>query len=124
LGKANFLSGKKRITGGDEMNLSCEVIKDLLPLYHDGVCSKESNAIVEEHLAGCENCMAELEAMDTILPAANIARNLKEAEAIQKLSKRWKKGMWKSVLKGVLFTLIGVVVLFLILYTFMDFRFM
>jgi predicted anti-sigma-YlaC factor YlaD len=106
------------------MSISCEVIKDLLPLFHDGVCSKESKMIVEKHLAGCESCKAELEAMDTILPVANIERNLKEAEAVQKLSKRWKKGMWKSVLKGVLFTLIGVAILLLILYTFMDFRFM
>ena len=30
------------------MKLSCDVIQDLLPLYHDGVCSKESRKIVEE----------------------------------------------------------------------------
>lgn len=106
------------------MNISCEVIKDLLPLYHDGVCSKESKTMVEEHLSGCENCKAELKAMDVVLPVANIERNLHEAEAVKNLSKRWKKGMWKSVLKGVLFTLIGVGILFLILYTFMDFRLM
>ena len=38
------------------MKLSCEVIKDLLPLYYDKVCSEETKVIVEEHLNECENC--------------------------------------------------------------------
>ncbi len=36
------------------MNISCEIIKDLLPLYHDGVCSVDSTKAVEEHLEHCE----------------------------------------------------------------------
>ena len=43
--------------------LSCEVIRDLLPLYVEGLASDESNALVEEHLAGCAACRDELEAM-------------------------------------------------------------
>ena len=35
---------------------NCDVIQDLLALYHDGVCSEESRAAVEEHLAECERC--------------------------------------------------------------------
>lgn len=38
------------------MEYKCEIIRDLLPLYHDGVCSPESAAAVEEHLARCEAC--------------------------------------------------------------------
>ena len=38
------------------MKISCDVINDLLPLYHDEVCSEESKRIVEEHLKECENC--------------------------------------------------------------------
>lgn len=38
------------------MNISCKVIEDLLPLYHDGVCSQESRTLVEEHLKTCEDC--------------------------------------------------------------------
>ena len=43
--------------------LSCEVVRDLLPLYVEGLASDESNALVEEHLAGCAACRDELEAM-------------------------------------------------------------
>lgn len=38
------------------MNIKCEVIRDLLPLYIDGIASKESQRIVDEHLENCEEC--------------------------------------------------------------------
>ena len=38
------------------MKLSCDGIQDLLPRYHDGVCSKESRKIVEAHIATCAAC--------------------------------------------------------------------
>ena len=38
------------------MKLPCEMVQDLLPLYHDGVCSEVSRQLVQEHLAGCEDC--------------------------------------------------------------------
>ena len=38
------------------MNLDCDVVRDLLPLYADGACSPASAALVEAHLAGCPAC--------------------------------------------------------------------
>lgn len=38
------------------MTISCDLVKDLLPLYHDGVCSENSKQIVEEHLLECDIC--------------------------------------------------------------------
>jgi predicted anti-sigma-YlaC factor YlaD len=35
---------------------SCAVVRDLLPLYIDGVCSGASAALVEAHLAACPAC--------------------------------------------------------------------
>lgn len=46
------------------MNVSCEVIQDLLPLYEDGVCSQASRALVEEHLRTCQDCAAVRKAME------------------------------------------------------------
>ena len=43
------------------MKHNCEVVRDLLPLYHDGVCSKKSREMVEEHITECEACKKELE---------------------------------------------------------------
>lgn len=35
---------------------TCAVVRDLLPLYVDGVCSGASAALVEAHLAACPDC--------------------------------------------------------------------
>lgn len=104
------------------MKISCEIIRDLLPLYHDGVCSNESRQMIEEHLSECENCRAELKAMDDMLIIPDKKQNLTDAEAVKNLSKKWKKGMFKSLLKGILITLVVVVLFVLVLYLFMDIR--
>lgn len=104
------------------MRISCEIIKDLLPLYHDGVCSNDSKTMVEEHLANCESCKAELQAMDDELPINNTEQNLNEAESVKKLSRRWKKGMRKSLLKGILTTILIIALVALVLYSFIDFK--
>ncbi len=38
------------------MAISCDVVRDLLPLYVDGLCSDESRALVEEHVRTCPAC--------------------------------------------------------------------
>ena len=38
------------------MKISCDVVTDLLPLYHDGVCSQPTKKQIAEHLAECERC--------------------------------------------------------------------
>ena len=45
------------------MKYNCDMIRDLLPLYQDGVCSESSRAAVEEHLAGCAGCTDYLASM-------------------------------------------------------------
>jgi anti-sigma factor RsiW len=42
------------------MKTDCNIIRDLLPLYADDVCSKESRALVDEHLQECPDCLEEL----------------------------------------------------------------
>lgn len=104
------------------MKVSCEIIKDLIPLYHDGVCSDDSRVMIEGHLLECDSCKAELQAMDEVLFINNKDQNLHEAEAVKKLSRRWKKGMMKSLLKGVVITIIVIAAIVLVLYLFMDIR--
>ena len=42
------------------MDKQCEVIRDLLPLYADDVCSDTSRRLIEEHLEECPDCSAVL----------------------------------------------------------------
>ena len=51
------------------MNLSCDVIRDLLPLYADRAASADTAALVEEHLASCPACREELRRLGAALPA-------------------------------------------------------
>ena len=53
------------------MKHSCEVILDLLPLYHDGVCSEKSREMVEEHMRECEACQKALEEIKKEIAAPN-----------------------------------------------------
>ena len=45
------------------MEKNCDLIKDLLPLYADEVCSEESRKAVAEHISGCSTCRSMLEKM-------------------------------------------------------------
>lgn len=38
------------------MNISCNMIRDLLPLYAEGMVSNDSREAVEEHIRGCPAC--------------------------------------------------------------------
>ncbi|MBD5129774.1 MAG: zf-HC2 domain-containing protein [Ruminococcaceae bacterium] len=38
------------------MKYQCGIIRDLMPLYHDNVCSEESRGAVDEHLSECSEC--------------------------------------------------------------------
>ena len=45
------------------MKYPCDLIRDLLPLYLDGVCSAESKRAVEAHLEVCPACRAYYQTM-------------------------------------------------------------
>lgn len=45
---------------------NCDIIKDLLPLYIDGVCSQSSAEMVEDHIkGGCQDCQKLLNDLKT-----------------------------------------------------------
>ena len=47
------------------MKTDCDVIRDLLPLYADEVCSGTSRQLIEEHLQECPECSGMLEKLRT-----------------------------------------------------------
>lgn len=76
----------------------CNVIRDLLPLYADEVCSEDSREMVEEHISTCQECKQELEdyCYNTGLPevTADVAM------------KKFKKKMNKKNLKKIVISVI------------------
>ncbi|MGM9950523.1 MAG: zf-HC2 domain-containing protein [Lysinibacillus sp.] len=83
--------------------LPCDVVRDLLPLYHDEVCSEASRQMVEEHLSTCEDCRNELAAIgrDIQLPAEDIKNNQQDQTALKSMSAFWNKTRKKAFLKGI-----------------------
>ena len=45
--------------------ITCEVAKDLIPIYIDGALSKESEELVREHVEDCKECQNMMESMKT-----------------------------------------------------------
>lgn len=75
-----------------EERITCDVIKDLLPLYEDGCCSGQTRKIVEDHLAQCEVCRKRRDQFAVNLPAENIQE---EADVRQIRSGMKKLSFWK-----------------------------
>lgn len=95
--------------------VSCDVIKDLLPLYYDNVCSSDSRKMVEEHLSECCNCKKELNNIGTEinLPKETIEQNLKDSNAIKNIAVFFRRSKVKSFIIG----LIGAAALFTIVFS-------
>ncbi len=83
--------------------LPCDVVRDLLPLYHDEVCSEASRQMIEEHLSTCKDCRAELAAIkqDIQLTPADIRNNQQEGTVLKSMSVFWNKTRKKAFLKGI-----------------------
>lgn len=77
------------------MRYPCNLIKDLLPLYHDQVSSQESSEAVEEHLKECFECKQYYEKMcgsDTIEPFAYDREiSMKTAESYKQVKRKNRK---------------------------------
>ena len=90
------------------MKLPCEMIQDLLPLYHDGVCSEVSKALVTEHLKNCKDCANALKGIDAEIEVPKLEADA--AKPLKSINRKWKKRTWR---KGMLIGL----VMFLLAFT-------
>ena len=93
------------------MKMPCYLVRDLLPLYHDGVCGEETAADVREHLEGCESCRAALAELDADTGAEarlNAEGEQASAEALRKVRGDLRR---KRLLPALLVGLAAVVVL-------------
>lgn len=61
------------------MKISCDVIRDILPLYAENMVSSDTREMVEAHICDCQGCMKELEELkhSQKLPVEADVRSLK-----------------------------------------------
>lgn len=105
------------------MNISCKVIQDLLPLYHDNVCSPETNALVEEHLQTCEVCLEEYHKLEESPLAKNGKKEEAEKENVQRI-KNVKKVLKKKRVRVSVITAVVVLLLCIPGWFVMNLRFL
>lgn len=72
--------------------MKCQIIRDLLPLYCDDVCSAESRQAVEQHLSDCADCRRVLQQMQrekAVVPFP--ADGKEEARVLQTVRARFSR---------------------------------
>lgn len=84
--------------------MNCDIVKDLIPLYIDGCCSKESTKIVEEHIRVCGDCK---KLLDDMKSPSNIVAVSETPKKFSKLND-WKASVLQSVLLFFSFALITI----------------
>lgn len=91
------------------MKLSCNVARDLLPLYHDGVCSGESRGLVEAHVESCADCRRLLNELRGEIEIPHEEPD--DLGAMKKLEAGVSRGKKRAWMKGVAAALAVVLVL-------------
>lgn len=73
--------------------MKCEMIRDLLPLYIDGLTSEESNREIEKHLKNCKECqICYQEMIGEMGNTVTITEEeIKDIDLIKKIKKRSRK---------------------------------
>lgn len=84
--------------------ITCDVIQDILPLYCDDVCSKDSRELVEKHLEDCAGCSELLGKLKQECSFSNEKEYVQE-EIVKDMADAWKKSIRKSFCYGVLIML-------------------
>ena len=76
------------------MKNECSIVRDILPLYFENMVSDETGAFVKEHLKGCPECTAELEALKAGPKVEKIGSEMRdslEVEVIKSMKATRKK---------------------------------
>lgn len=79
--------------------MKCEIIRDLIPLYLDDVCSEETRKLVEDHLSECKECqeyMKELQ-MELEVGKQKPEEDLDEKKLLQEGAEHMKEIGKKSI---------------------------
>lgn len=89
--------------------ISCNIIRDILPLYLDDVVSDDTKELVEEHLETCDACRMEADILgrNITLPTNRVIK-LSDAEVVKKLKSRFLR---KKVLVSILSVVAAIAVM-------------
>lgn len=84
--------------------MDCNIIKDLIPLYIDDCCSKESAALVRAHIEDCKRCRELYETLQTHYDSIPVISTPKHFRKINE----WKALLLQSALLFISFAIITI----------------
>ncbi|MGL5750459.1 MAG: zf-HC2 domain-containing protein [Paraclostridium sp.] len=102
--------------------VSCDVIKDLIPLYYDDICSKDTRHLVDNHIKECQCCSEELKQLNSNIDFKIEMNQEKDKAVIKSLSNIWKKENRKSLFKGAMYAIIATVTVALLYFGYLNMR--
>ena len=80
------------------MKNECSIVRDLLPLYAEGMLSEDSAAFVKEHLDTCKECRALSAGEEPSAPTdADTEQRTGEAGVLRTLKKKLRKQTWCAI---------------------------
>ncbi|MCI7130932.1 MAG: zf-HC2 domain-containing protein [Lachnospiraceae bacterium] len=81
------------------MKCKCGIIKDLLPLYVDHVCSDDSKELIDEHLLECENCKSYFKLLRESQDVEAVAYDEeKESRKVKMMLRMRKKLLFRNIM--------------------------
>lgn len=91
------------------MKNECSIVRDLLPLYAEGMLSTDTTAFAKEHLESCPACKAEWEAMQKPseierVCAEEIQQRSDEALPLKTVKRKFRKRTMGTILAAVFLT--------------------
>lgn len=109
------------------MKNECSIVRDILPLYLENMVSDETGAFVKEHLKGCPECTAELEALKAgpkVEKVGSEMRDSLEVEVMKSMKatrKKFRKKAYRvaAVIAGI-FIIVCVLLHFFPVYRIVD----
>lgn len=82
--------------------MNCDMIRDLLPMYADGLTSEASRRAIEEHTAGCPACKKLLTDMCVPMEPEPEDRERQILEKLRKKQRRKRVFFWATILLAIL----------------------
>ena len=81
------------------MKNECHIVRDLMPLYTEGMLSNESAAFVKTHLETCEDCRGAYSGEETppVTEADTAQQRAGEAGVLRTLKKKLRKQTWCAI---------------------------
>ena len=88
-------------------DLTCAVVRDLLPSFVEGLTSEETNRAVESHLSACPDCMARKKAMTAPAEPAEHLEQGREVDYLKAVKRRSGRRVVIAILCTMLLILAG-----------------